>query len=240
MPAQPDPQSGDAATPPANAAGSNTSISTDDAAARRQFLLTVVIDIALPLAVFYGLRAIGVNQWWALILGGIVPIIRLGYGFARTRRLDLTSAFTLSLLVIGTLIGLLTGDPRLLVARESYLTGVAGLWILGTLLAARPFMYTITMPLLPPDTAAAWKRDWSTTPKFRRALRFMTVGWGLAFVIDAAARVVLAYTIPLDLVPMIGIALMVGMLVAVTQGTKAWAKRNIQPSVVVSDENSAP
>ncbi|MGB3699015.1 MAG: VC0807 family protein [Gordonia sp. (in: high G+C Gram-positive bacteria)] len=194
----------------------------------KQFLLQIILDIALPLVVFYGLRAVGVGQWWALILGGAIPIIRLALGLIRRRRVELTGAFTLSMLVAGTLIGLLTGDPRILAARESYLTAVAGLWILGTLFVARPFLFTITLPLLPRETAQAWHRGWADDAACRRAMRLMTVGWGMAFSIDYAVRVVLAYTIPLDLVPVLGIALMVTMLVAVTQGTKAWAKRHVQ------------
>lgn len=183
---------------------------------------------------FYGLRALGVDQWWALILSGIVPIVRLGIGLVHHQRIEGPGLFTLSLLVVGTLVGLLTGDPRLLVARESYLTAVAGIWILATLLMAKPFMFTVTLPLLPPETRQQWHDNWQSSRQFRRVLRLMTVGWGLAFVIDAAARVVLAYTIPLDLVPVIGIALMVAMLVAVTQGTKAWAKRLAHPTEVES------
>lgn len=223
-----------ATSPPSDQADGSDAEPGDQPTARKNFVLTIVIDIALPLAVFYGLRALGVDQWWALILSGIVPIVRLGIGLVRHQRIEGPGLFTLSLLVVGTLVGFLTGDPRLLVARESYLTAIAGLWILATHVMVKPFMFTVTLPLLPPETRQEWHNDWQSSRQFRRVLRLMTVGWGLAFIIDAAARVVLAYTIPLDLVPVIGIALMVAMLVAVTQGTKAWAKRLTHPTEVES------
>ena len=40
---------------------------------------------------------------------------------------------------------MVTADARLLVARESYLTGVVGLWILATLLAGRPMVFEATV-----------------------------------------------------------------------------------------------
>lgn len=193
-------------------------------AARRRFVAMLLVDIAAPLAVFYGLRWMGVNQWWALIVAGVIPVARLGYTAIHDRRLEKASAFTLTLLVIGTGIGLLTGDPRLLLARESYLTGVVGAWSLITLLAARPLMFTATIPFLPAPTAQAWQQDWHTDRVFRRALRVMTAGWGLAFLLDAAARVLMAYTLPLDWVPVLSIALLLVMLTAVVQGTKAWGR----------------
>ena len=59
-------------------------------------------DVALPLAVFYGLRAAGVNQWLALVLGSVTPAVRLAVTALRARRVELMGLFTLSLLAIGT------------------------------------------------------------------------------------------------------------------------------------------
>jgi hypothetical protein len=61
----------------------------------------------------------------------------------------------------------------------------------------------------------------------RRTLRVMTAAWGLAFLVDAAARVVMAYTIPVDLVPLLSTALLALMLVAVVQGGKAYGRRHL-------------
>ena len=60
----------------------------------------------------------------------------------------------------------------------------------------------------------------------------MTWGFGLAFLIDAAARVVMSYTLPLDLVPAASAALLAVMLVGVVQTGKAWGRR--QPAEATS------
>jgi hypothetical protein len=71
---------------------------------------------------------------------------------------DRLSQFTLSLITIGTVIGLVTADPRLLVARESYLTAVVGLWILGSLLARTSLIFEATIRLMPPAEGDDWRR----------------------------------------------------------------------------------
>lgn len=40
----------------------------------RAIVLTLALDVAAPLALFYSLRAAGVGQWWALMLGALPPM----------------------------------------------------------------------------------------------------------------------------------------------------------------------
>ena len=206
----------------------------------------LLFEVVAPLALFYGLRWIGVDQWFALVVGGVLPVVVLAFRLVTERRLEILSLFTLSVLVCGTAVGLLTGDPRLLLARESYLTGVLGLWIIGTLWAARPFIVQATLPLLPEATARSWKDSWRHDPRFRRVMRTMTLAWGCAFLLDAVARVVMAYTLPVDLVPLLGVLLLVVMLVAIVQVSKAYGRRMLAvghtegESQTESDGPSAP
>jgi hypothetical protein len=202
----------------------------------RAFVAMVALDVALPLALFYGLRLAGANQWLALVLAGAAPLVRIGLTAVRTRRLEPLSAFTLSVLAIGTAIGMLTADPRLLLARESYLTGLVGLWTMGTLLAQRPLLFDVTIRFMSEDSARAWERDWAHSPRFRRTLRIMTAAWGVAFLLDAGARVVMAYTLPVDLVPVLGTALLVVLLIVVVQATKAYGRRHLRSPEVPSEE----
>jgi hypothetical protein len=80
------------------------------------------------LALFYGLRLAGAHQLLALVLGAVTPLVRIAVTAVRARRLEKLGAFTRRVLAAGTAIGLLTADPRLLLARESDLTGLVGLW----------------------------------------------------------------------------------------------------------------
>ena len=199
---------------------------SEERAARWRFARMLALDLVLPLVLYYALRAGGVSPWTALVAGGAIPLLRVVVAATR-RRLEAPGAFTVSLLAIGTAVGLLTADPRLLLARESYLTGVVGVWILATLRARRPLVYQATIGFMPTEAAAAWRRAWRASREFRRAMRGMTLAFGLAFVTDAAARTVMAYTLPLDLVPVLSVLLLVLLLVAVVQVGKAYGRRRL-------------
>lgn len=190
----------------------------------------VLLDLAVPLASFYALRALGASVWTALVVGAAVPIVRLGAGLLLHRRLSRASLLTLALVTTGTAVGLTTADPRLLMARESYLTGVVGIWILLSLLARRPLVFTATAGFMKQPASDEWHASWDTSETFRRAMRGMTWGFGLAFVADAVARVVMSYTLPLDVVPVASSGLLVAMLVCVVQAARAWGRR--QPEAV--------
>lgn len=194
---------------------------------RRRLLVSMALDVALPLGVYYGLRALGAGQWLALVLSGAIALARLAYQVIRSGKVELLPLFSLTIVLAGTLLSLVTGDPRLLLARESYLTAILGTWILATLAMARPFLFTVTRDLMAGDAARAWAADWGRSPQFRRVLRLLTLGWGGAFLVDAVARVVMAYTLPVDLVPVLSTALLVVLLVTMVQVSKSAGRRMV-------------
>jgi len=196
----------------------------------------LALDVALPLALYYLLRGFGASPWTALLAGAAIPLARVALAATARRRLETASSFTLSLLAAGTAVGLVTSDPRLLMARESYLTAVVGLWILATLAASRPLVFTATTRFMSDDAAAGWHRAWDASREFRRAMRGMTLAFGLAFVADAAARVVMAYTLPLDLVPLLSVLLLIVLLVAIVQAGKAYGSRHLGEAFREADE----
>ncbi len=196
----------------------------------------LLLDVVVPLASYYLLRALGASIWTALVAGATLPALRLGTSLLLQRRVSRASLLTLALLTVGTAMGLMTADARLLMARESYLTGVVGGWILLSLLWSRPLVFTATVGFMAQPAAEEWHRSWESSATLRRAMRGMTWGFGLAFLIDAAARVVMSYTLPLDVVPAASAALLAIMLVAVVQTGKAWGQRRQSQPAEVSAE----
>lgn len=182
-------------------------------------------DLVLPLVLFYGLRLSGAGVWLAVMAGAGVSVAALAVGVVVRRRVEPVALFALSLIVVGTGVGLVTADPRLLLARGSWITVVIGLWFLGSLLAARPLLFGATLKLMPSAAAAAWRQDWENSPQFRRLLRGMTLAFGSAFLVDAAARVVMAYTLPMDVVPLFSNLLLVMMLTLIVLVGKANGRR---------------
>jgi hypothetical protein len=180
-------------------------------------MIALAVDVAVPLAVFYLARSAGLNQWSALLLAAIAPAAGIGWTWTRQRRLDPTAVFVIAAMALSVLVALFTGDPRALLARESWLTGAAGLWILGSLATRRPFLLDVAGKVSPVGMARRFERLWTDNRVFRRWMVLASVAWGAAFLLDALARVVLAYTLAIDTVPVAGTVTLI-ILIVLAQG----------------------
>ena len=79
---------------------------------RASMLLPLIVDFGLPLAVYYGLRAAGVDQWWALLFSGVVPAVAVIVRLVRSRTVDFLALFVLSIVALSLGISAMTGDAR--------------------------------------------------------------------------------------------------------------------------------
>ncbi|BCJ33588.1 hypothetical protein Athai_10910 [Actinocatenispora thailandica] len=171
---------------------------------------SIALDIVAPLAVLYGLRALGANLWTALVVSSAVPVLVLLVRFARRRVVDLPSLFVLVLIAAGVGISVLTGDPRVLLIRDSWLwllVGVAGVWLLASVRYGRPGLLVVyrsfVLTKVGPDGLRAWAGRWDTDPGFRHGLRVLTAVWGLATILNAVLHVAAAMVLPLAIAPLV-------------------------------------
>ncbi|MFJ9948463.1 VC0807 family protein [Kitasatospora sp. NPDC091207] len=176
-------------------------------AARLAPARALVLELAAPLAGYYVLKGLGASQWAALAVSGLLLAPWIAYGMVKRRRVEAMPVFTLTLLVVGALMSMVTGDPRTLLVRDSWLFGVVGLWVLGTLATQRPFMLsagrTVVASKIGEEGAREWMERWHQEADFRRHIRVITAVWGAGFTADALIRVVLAQTLPVDSVPLV-------------------------------------
>ncbi|MBF6171558.1 VC0807 family protein [Nocardia blacklockiae] len=183
---------------------------------RRRLAVQFGVDVVAPLVVFYVLRAAGVSVLAACLLAGAVPAVRAVLSLARTRRADVLALVTLSLFVAGAAVSVLQWDPRVVFAKDGWLTGLLGVWVIASLWLRRPFMLHLGVVIATAKRSEAaareWERRWHAEPRFRRDLRLVSWVIGVVLVLDAIVRVVLAYTVPLDLLPLITNAQYIVML----------------------------
>lgn len=162
-----------------------------------------VFDLVVPLVLFYVLRGAGVGVYLALLAGALVSAVTAVVVVVTQRRLDAIAVFVLTTMLVSVGVSLLTGSDRFLLAKEGWLTAVTGTWFLGTLRARRPLAFHFSRPLL--EGRLGWPADWDAlwerAPRFRRMWRVSTALWGVGTLLDSVARVVMAYTLPVDLVP---------------------------------------
>ncbi|EWM17235.1 VC0807 family protein [Kutzneria sp. 744] len=200
------------------------------------WLPTMLFNIALPIITYALLTGYGMADAPALALSGVWPLIELGISFARTRHADEFSIMVLVFLVIGVVASLAFNDARLLLVKDSAVTGLFGLVLLGSLLAPRPLMFYFGRKFATggdPARVEWWNGLWQY-PGFRRSQRILTVVWGAAFLGEAVLRVILSYALPLSTALVVTSVLpyvVLGLLIfgTVTYGRRA-GRRNNQPA----------
>jgi hypothetical protein len=172
--------------------------------------LTVVFEVVVPMALFYGLRGAGVDQWWALMAGVLVAAPYAVFTIVRNRKVDLIALVTLSVLVLSVVLGLLSDDPRTLAIREGWtaaLGGLFGAWMLVSVFIGKPAQLTLGRTIAEvkrgPEGADAWVSRWDNDDRFRRGLRINTAVWGAVLLGNAVVHVILVYTLPIDLISLV-------------------------------------
>ncbi|MBD5633939.1 MAG: hypothetical protein IAI49_05615 [Candidatus Eremiobacteraeota bacterium] len=156
---------------------------------------SVVVSFALPFVAVQGLQHYGVSLVNALALSAVFPLGQALYAWVRTRRLDALGAISLVFIVLGVATSQISGDARIALVKESALTGLFGALALGSLLAPRPMMFFLGRQFATggdPELIAEWNSRWQY-PFFRTVQRTITAVWGLAYVVEAAVRVVVVY-----------------------------------------------
>jgi len=185
----------------------------------RQVAMILVFDLAGPLLAYTLLRSGGMGTVPALIVSGIFPALGIAIGALVDRRLDIIGVVVLAGLAVGTVAGLISDNARLYLVEGAVPSLVFALACLGTLRASKPLIYRFAVELLGPDTAkgrdviGAWQY-----PGFRRAFQVITAAWGVAYLIEVAARLVVVETTST------GIALLFSKLVpyAFALGLSVW------------------
>ena len=155
----------------------------------------VIFDIAGPLVTYQLLRSAGLSSVSALVLSGVLPGIAVLGGLIRHRHLDAVGVLVLAGIAVGTVLGLLSGNARLVLLEGSVPTAVFGLLCLASLRSRRPLIFRFAHEFMGADTPRGRDFDglWQY-PGFRHAFWLFTVVWGVTYLAEAAARVVIVET----------------------------------------------
>jgi hypothetical protein len=152
----------------------------------------VVFDIAGPLVLYMWLRSQGWSAVTSLVASGVLPAVGVIAGIARKRRIDVVGMVVLLGIAVGTALGLASGSARLVLLEGSVPTAIFGMVCIGSIWTARPLMYRFAVEFIGEDTPKG--RDFAGNwryPGFRHAFRVTTMVWGVAYLLEAAARVVI-------------------------------------------------
>ena len=180
----------------------------------RALLNRVGPDVLGPVAVYYLARITGLDQTPALLLAAAVPVVRAIRSYLSDGRVSGLTLFMLAAVGMSALMTLVTGDPRLLLIRSAWGTAALGLLLLATLPMRRPLLFSAANQIFDEDQRREWASSWDRYPAFRRVLWACTAAWGVLLVLDATGRVVMALTLPVDVVPLLDDVLLVVVIAA--------------------------
>jgi len=163
---------------------------------------SLLINAVAPFVTYQLLSRLGVPTLTVLALTSVFPFGGLALAWARNRRLDGIGLVTLVVIAIGLAALILSHDPRLFLVNVSFSTGAFGAVCLASLGLRRPLMFYFGRQLSGGDDPlrlAEYDGLWRSAT-FRRTLRVVTVTWGVGYLVEAAARALIAWTQPAGLV----------------------------------------
>jgi hypothetical protein len=196
----------------------------------RPVVAALLVNVVVPLGLYYGLRGAGVAVVPALLVGAVLPALRTVWTAARERRLDALGGLVLAMMAVSVAMAVVTGDPRALLARDSWGTGFIGLWLLGSLLTARPAILALGAEVMPADRARGMLDRWAVDPRMRADVIRVSALWGGAFLLDALVRVWMAFALPVDSVPGLSSALTVALLVVAALVSRRMVRSMVRPT----------
>ncbi|MET7569452.1 VC0807 family protein [Streptomyces sp. NPDC005492] len=189
---------------------------TTNTGSKKQNFAPLLIDVAVPIGSYYLLKSgFGMSTVAALGWSSVVPAVRTVWGVVAERTINAFAALILFVNVVGLLLSLVAGDPRLMLAKDSGVSSVVGIGVLVSVAMGRPMMTAGMKPFLvkgDPEREAAFERLLGGSAAFQRAERRFSLVWGVALLGECVARVVGAYTLPVDTMVWLGTVVMIGTM----------------------------
>ena len=178
---------------------------------RRSSAWQLVVDLLLPVGLYYLLRSTGAEPVAALLISGAVPVLRLGYQLVAHRRADPITLFVIGVVVVSVLLAFVGGTPRMMLAKDALLFAACGVGVLLTLFG-KPLMFTLGRML---SARAGYQDDWDAQWEASAAFRCV---W-------QKLTVVLAFTLPIDVVPALSLGQWLAVLVLLQLVTQLYLRR---------------
>jgi hypothetical protein len=202
---------------PDTKAGADTSRALLSAA-----LWSIGLNTVIPVLLYeFSKRYVSPSEYTALVFATLFPVGESIWELARERRLDPIAVMViLGILVDATALSL-GGSPKLLLIRESFVTGAFGVACFLSLLLPRPLMFYFGRHFMAgpdPLRRARYNASWAL-PEVRWGNRLVTLVWGVVFSGELGVRIALVYTLSSAMVLVIS-PLLLGVL---TVGTILWS-----------------
>ncbi|MFE6691898.1 VC0807 family protein [Streptomyces sp. NPDC057743] len=176
-------------------------------------LAPLVLDLGVPLASYYVLKsAFGLGDVAALAWSSVVPALRTVWSLVRERTVNGLALLILLVNVVGLATSTVTGDPRLMMAKDSGVSSVIAFAVLFSVWRGRPLMTAGLKPWVTKGSSqgtAAWDRLMARGGRFRLLERRFSLIWGTTMLVECVVKVAGAYLLPVHTMVWLGTVLTV-------------------------------
>ena len=162
-------------------------------------VLSLVINGAIPVVV-YNFLVDHYSSFVSLLIATLIPLGDNLFHVVKYRKADAFGLFMLTGFVLSLLAFVLGGNERLILLRESMVTGLLGLIFIASLFFAKPLIYHFAIRFSSNDETekkGQFEKNWEV-PYFRFVLRIMTAIWGFALLGEAIVKVILVYELSIS------------------------------------------
>ena len=160
----------------------------------------MAVNFLLPwLAYRFTLPHLG--ETGALIASAVPPIVWSLIELARFRRVDALSVMVVAGIVLSVAAMAFGGSPRMLLLRESLVSGAVGVVFLLSLPMRRPLIFYLARATVAREMAggaAHFEALWRERPALASSMRLMTLVWGIGLTGETALRAWMALTWPIE------------------------------------------
>ena len=163
---------------------------------RTSVLPDLLISIVGPILVYrWAVQHLPATQ--ALVLAGVLPLIRVGYSVIRYHRINLIGVFSLLTVALKIFLLVILNDTRLALVSDSFINGLYGVILLATLRMSPPLLFRI-VESISPNTLAAARQQLSrraSQPGARTVLTVISAVWGVGLLLECGVQVILALSL---------------------------------------------
>jgi hypothetical protein len=191
---------------------------------------TLIVDIALPWLAVTLLERWGVPMVEAFVAAALIPLASVAVSWFEARRIEAVGAIVAATLLLGAGLALVSSDVRFSVVKAAPAYFAFGVACLLSLLTRRPLMFFVARYFSAGgDVEKRAEFDARLAiPGFVRAMRLLTLVWGLTAVIEASCGIAMAITLPPRLALVAEPALALSTLIALLFWTVAYSRRQIR------------
>lgn len=162
---------------------------------RLRLAAELVVNLLFPWLA-YSLAVPQHGEFWALVASSVPPLLWSLGELAWHRRVDALSMLVLGGIGLSVVAMAFGGDARLLLVRESLISGLIGLAFVFSLFFKRPLVFFLARATVVREDAkegASRFMEWWQQPHAQRIIRHITGVWGVGLTGEAAMRIWLAW-----------------------------------------------